>query len=386
MRELRTAPVRSGVVQEHGRPSAPDMPAEALHALLERRYVRDGVLVGPDSGVRLNHRVGRFVKSYLRALPWKDDLCYMQAQAYWILANWELWDRTRDPRHRALALAAGAGVLSRQRGDGAWEYPNPAWQGRIATAEGSWASIALAESHRRSGDPAFLEAALRWWRFLLDEIGFSAAPGGSAVNYFAGRATAAVPNNSAFTMRMLAELADASGDGTLLERCAPMLGFVAAAQLPTGELPYEVGAHARRHFQCTQYNAFQALDLSRYEQLTGDRAAAPVVAGLMGFLRDRVGPGGAIPYACGAARPQVSYHLAAVSAALAEGHRRGIDGCAAAAERALARLLALQDPDGAFPHSLGDHRILRDRRAYPRNLAMILHHLLSLTPAPANHA
>jgi hypothetical protein len=40
-------------------------------------------------------------------------------------------------------------------------------------------------------------------------------------------------------------------------------------------------------------------------------------------------------------------------------------------------LVARQREDGSFPHSRADYRILSDRRSYPRNLAMILVHLLA---------
>jgi hypothetical protein len=361
--------------------------ALALHRFLVERHLRGCVLIGPDSGVRLNYRLGRFVKSYARRLPWRDDLCYLQAQGYWTLANWRLWELAQGSAHRDLAEACARAIVDRQRPDGAWDYPNPEWRGRIATAEGSWAAIGLVETYRRTEDRRFLEAALRWHRFLEQRIGWTPAPGGQAVNYFAGRSGSAVPNNSALVLRLLAGLAAVTGDERFLERCEPMVSFLTAAQRASGELPYAVdtesGAAGVEHFQCFQYSAFQALDLARYEAMTGDLRAAPLVAGLARFLRRGVVRSGAIPYACGRPHPQVTYHLAAVSAALAEGARRGIDGCAAAEERVRARVLSLQSPAGGFPHSRNDYGVLADRRSYPRNLAMILLHLIGTEAAVA---
>jgi len=83
-----------------------------------------------------------------------------------------------------------------------------------------------------------------------------------------------------------------------------------------------------------------------------------------------------VPYACDRRHPSVNYHLAAVAAALAAGAARGTPGCEEIAVRVRSELLARQDDDGGFPHSRRDYGFLTDRRAYPRNLAMILLHLL----------
>ena len=48
------------------------------HSYLVAAHWRDGALVGPDSGVRINYRVGRFVKGYLDAVPWHDAYAYVQ--------------------------------------------------------------------------------------------------------------------------------------------------------------------------------------------------------------------------------------------------------------------------------------------------------------------
>ena len=333
-------------------------------------------------GIRLNYRVGRFVKSYASALPWRDDLYYQQTQAYWVLANWRLQDLTGDERFGRLACAATDGVLARQRPDGAWEYPNPEWRGRVATTEGTWAAVALLATGRRTGGEAYLEGALTWHRFLEEEIGYETVPGGLAFRYFADRQGASVPNNSADVLRLLAELADVTGEDRYLERAEGLLGFLAAVQRPDGELPYQVssdGSPVRLpHFQCPQYNAFECLDLLRFRELTGDRRADPLIAGMLGLLRNKVGEDGRVPYACHRQHPRVTYHLGAVAAALQEGVRWGEEACAEPAVRALPRLVALQRADGTFPHSRQDYGFLRDDRAYPRTLAMILFHLLVL--------
>jgi hypothetical protein len=260
--------------------------AERLHAFLLRRYWDGSGLVGPDMGIRLNYRVGRFVKSALRALPWKDDLYYLQAQAYWESANWSLYEATGERRYRDLALACAERMLAGQREDGGWDYPNPEWRSRTATTEGTWGAIGLLEAYRVTGDARFLLGARRWWHYLERETGFQAVLGGEAVNYFAGRVGAVVPNCSSLVLHFLAELV-ASGEPDAGERCAAIVTFLRAAQRPNGELPYSVTSPAREarlvHYQCFQYNAFEHLDLVRYHRLSGDGRVLPVVAGVLRF-------------------------------------------------------------------------------------------------------
>ena len=141
--------------------------AQRIHRFLTTQYVVDGALLGPDPGVRFNYRLWRFFKSYFPRIKWNDHLYYLQAQGYWILANWMLSKAHGDP-YEEIALAATDQVLQRQRDDGAWDQPNPEWKGRITTVEGDWASLGLLESYRRSGRTVYLEAVLRWHDFLAD--------------------------------------------------------------------------------------------------------------------------------------------------------------------------------------------------------------------------
>jgi hypothetical protein len=348
-----------------------------LHAYLAEHHWDGRVLVGPDPGVRLNWRLGRFAKSYLAGLPWRDDLVYLQAQGYWILGNWQLHGLTGDERYRRLALECADGVLARQRPDGCWEYPNPEWRGKIATVEGDWAAIGLLETHRRSGSAEALGGARSWHRFLQDRVGFQHGDGWTAINYFADDRQLLVPNNSVLTLRTLAELARATGDDAVLGPCGGMLAFLANVQEASGELPYRLGARERRHFLCYQYNAFQLLDLQRYHWTTGDEAALPILQGLARFLAGGVGSDGAAACACGSAEPEVVYYAAALAAALGAADALGLGPYRSAAERAYDWVLSHQRPDGGFAFfSRRNYRILADRRSYPRYLAMILHHLL----------
>lgn len=346
-----------------------------IHGYLAERNVVDGALIGPDPGVRFNYRFWRFFKSYFPVMNWKDGLYYLQGQGYWILANWML-SREGCDKYAMAALAASDQVLKRQRHDGAWDYPNPEWKGRVATVEGIWASLGLLASYRRSGEQKCLQAALRWHQFLECEIGYQAFDGKIAVNYFANTIDAPVPNNSALALRFLANMADATHDRTHLDRCDGLLNFIREAQLPSGEVPYVYGVPRQTHFQCFQYQAFLYLDLREYFQLTGDERAKEVLVGVLRFLKHGVSPEGVVYYQCGEMRRRVNYHTAAVAAALATGSEFGMPDCETVSEKALRHLLHQQREDGSIPHSRGEYRILCDNTAYPRYLAIIIQHLV----------
>jgi hypothetical protein len=351
-----------------------------LHQYLVAAHWNGRALTGPDPGVRFNYRIGRFIKSYLPSRGWNDDLCYLQGQGYWVLANWHLYARTKNQTYRDMAVRCSEDILTRQRTDGAWDYPNPEWRGRVAAVEGIWASLGLLETFRWTGDVLFLTQALRWHEFLVERIGFQQTGDELAINYFAGRSGARVPNNSTDALRFLAELADVTGDVAYLRPCAGLLTFVRRAQKATGELPYVVanaeGHTGRPHFQCYQYNAFQCLGLLRYHELTGDQASVPIVAGLLEFLRTGLADDGRAFYQCGNRYRAVTYHAAALGAAFARAGQLGIHGYDDLSDRAFSYVLRMQRSDGGCVYSRGDYRLLSDRRSYPRYLAMILLHLL----------
>ena len=356
--------------------------ARALHDYLARYHLREGALVGPDAGVRFNYRAGRLLKSYLRALPWHDDYYYLQAQGYWILGTWTLYDLTGAERYRDHAVAASRQVVAKQAADGSWPYPNPAWKGRIATAEGTWGCLGLVDTARRTGDPDALDAVRRWCRFMQTEIGFVDVDGSSAVRYFAGRGDELVPNNSALAARLAAELAllDDS-DGAWTEQSLRLARFVSRSQLPSGEVPYVApppgsSVGGRRHFQCYQYNAFQLLDLLRCYEVTGAAELKPFLGRLAAFVLSGLDDDGTVFYDCRRRRGRVHYHTAAVAAALTRASQHGfVDGWEAA-DMAYRSVLRAQRGDGSLPFSRADYGFLSDQRAYPRNLVMVLLHLL----------
>lgn len=354
--------------------------AVRLHNYIITNHWNEKVLIGPDPGFRINYRIGRFLKNYLSSLPWNDDRYYVQAQGYWILGNCCLFGRTGEERYRDIALHCAEYLLQQQREDGGWNYPSPEWKGRTATVEGVWGSLGLLEIYRQTANPLFLTGARRWHKFLVEKIGFQRNGNELIVNYLNDGERTRVPNNSALVLRFLAELYEVTGDKTYLQPCAGLLTFLQHAQRETGEFPYVIeertGVQDWVHFQCYQYNAFQCLDLIRYQELTKDMEVLPLITSVLRFLGGGLTEGGRALYACGNRYREVTYHTAVLAAAFTKATQLGIDGYYTLANRAYSYLLHLQRPSGSFPHSQRDYRILSDQRSYPRYLAMILYHLL----------
>jgi hypothetical protein len=355
--------------------------ADQLHRFMMAAHWNGGRVLGPDPGVRFNRRIGRFIKGYLPSFPWKDSYYYLQAQGYWVLANWGLLQQTGEERYRDIALCCSAQMIEHQRKDGAWDYPNPEWHGRVATAECTWGALGLLASYRHTKDEQFLSSALRWHEFLIHEVGFQQIGDELAINYFAKKPTARVPNNSAFVLRFLAELADLTGNRSYLQPCSGMVTFMQRAQKPNGEFPYMVegtvpGGKCWEHFQCYQYNAFECLDLMQYCELTGDATLRPMISNVLLYLDSGVAADGHVFIDCKKRFGHILYHTAVVSAAFAMAGRLGFNGFAARRDHTLAYVLSRQQGDGSFAFSNGDYGVLNDHRSYPRVLSMMLFHFM----------
>ena len=349
-----------------------------LHARLAADHLHGGRLAGDDQGVRWNIRVWRFWKSYLPMLAPRRRHFFLQGQGYWALANWTLFDLTGEERFRACAREATEAVAASQREDGAWAYPLRERKHLFATVEGDFGAVTLLEAHRRGlGDP-FLRSARAWHDFVEQRIGYQDHPGGLAVNYF-DRPRGMVPNNTAEWVWVLGRFATVTGDRRFLSRVQPLLGFLEAVQLPSGELPYEVGeryqARARIHYLCYQYNAFQCMKLAWFAEAHGDERARGLAVRLAGFLARGVTARGSVRASCHTRWPEVVYYADAVGMALHTVTRLGWADHRAPADRAFDWVLSRQRADGSFPFSRGDYVVLADHNRYPRYLATTLFHL-----------
>jgi hypothetical protein len=352
--------------------------ARRLHTHLESRHYRRGLLQGPDYGVRFNWRAWRFLKSASEFFPWRDDYVFLQTQGYWVLANWALYEATGEQRFQDLAMEATARTLELQDPQGFWTYPLPERRHLIATVEGNWAAIALLATYARTASSDLLQGVIRWYDFLVTRIGFQDHGPGKAVNYF-DRPRGKVPNNSVLTAWFFLRLWRAVDDDRFREHVDAMLNFVAGVQMSSGEIPYVVGSpyeNARPHYLCYQYNSFQFLELARASRLAPESAASDILAKLAPFLMHGVTPAGASAADCFHRKPEVDYYTAVLAAALREVTCLGLAADSELSDRCYARLLSRQKADGTFIFSEGDYGFLRDRRSYPRSLAMTLFHLL----------
>ena len=357
--------------------------ARRLHGHLAATHLEENLLIGPDPGVRFNLRFWRFLKSALPSVAWKDNYCFLQTQGYWCRANRKLFDLTGESRFRDLSLETGKAVLRMQQSEGTWTYPLPERRNLIATLEGNWAALTLLETYAQIGEQRYLQAALRWYEFLQQRIGFQKYRTGLAVNYF-DRPRGNVPNNSTNTLYFLYKLAKAAGEEKLREQAGGLIRFLAEVQLPTGELPYIVESpqEARRdHYLCCQYNAFQFLELAAVYRM-GEESLRKILEPLAAFLAGGVLPNGASRFNCFRPHPEVNYYTAVLGAALLEAQRLNLGHYAEPgqlnelSDNCYRRLLNRQLESGGFEYSEKDYGILRDRRSYPRYQAMILFHLL----------
>jgi len=372
--------------------------AERLHAHLLKRHYSHGLMHGPDAGVRFQLRVWRFLKAALDFVPWKDDYVFMQSQGYWILSNWMLHDVTGEPAYRALALESTEAALRLQQPGGFWLYPLPERKHLIATVEGNWGSIGLLATYAPEPRKEFLQAAIRWYDYLVGRIGFQAHTPGEAINYF-DKPRGKIPNNSVEAIWFFLRLAKATGDARFVGHVDAMLDFLASVQLPTGELPYIVEGpyeKGRIHYLCYQYNAFQFLKLAWADSLRPDPRIRRILSALAGFLAKGVTKSGASAASCSQNQPETDYFTAVLAAALREAHELSIADCRLPifdhrhqpssiilqseaqemSERCYTRILRRQRPDGSFAYTTGDYGLLRDGRSYPRPQVMTLFHLL----------
>jgi hypothetical protein len=352
--------------------------AERLHAHLLKRHYSRGLLHGPDAGIRFQLRLWRFVKSPFEFIPWQDDYCFMQSQGYWILSNWMLYEATGQPAYRALARDSTDATLQLQHAGGFWPYPLPERKHLIATVEGNWGTIGLLATYAREPREELLQAAVRWYDYLVGHIGFQAHTPGKAINYF-DKPRGKIPNNSVEAVWLFLRLWKATGDARFLGHVDGMLDFLVSAQLATGELPYIVEGRyekGRIHYLCYQYNAFQFLKLAWTASLHSDRRLQRILLGLSGFLAKGVTESGASAADCFRAKPETDYFTAVLAAALREA--KGLDAPQAEelSDHCFARLLQRQRPDGSFAYTTGDYGFLRDSRSYPRPQVMTLFHLL----------
>ncbi|MFW6116109.1 MAG: hypothetical protein ACOC6F_00140 [bacterium] len=345
-----------------------------LHQYLVDQHWDGQALVGPDPVGKINWRITRFVKSYSRWLPWKDNLAYMQGQGYWIRGNRSLFDLTGDSGYLELVARTARGIVDRQLSSGAWEHPPIRGRKRFVSAvESIWACLGLVSAYRRLGNVSYLDAALKGYEAIFSIIGLQRFRNSMGVNYYA-HTKHLVPNVTTMLLWLMAEMLELTGDEKLARHSEKLIRFLEYAQLDHAEFEYVYGL--RPHFQCYQYNSFQFLDLCACYVLTRNERLHGMLTGLAQFLSAGVSERGSCRYDCRRENPETNYWTAAIAAALRQAYKLGLGQYERLSEHAYDRLLSRQNQDGGFFFSDRNYGFLTDRQSYPRQQAMILDFLL----------
>lgn len=359
--------------------------AERLYHHLLRRHWTGQALVGPDPIGKVNWRITRFVRGYTRFLPWRDQHTFLQAQAYWIQANLNRYRLTGEDSCLTIVEQTADWILRGQNPEGGWNYTLPERRHLIGAPEGTWAGIGLLAAFRQLGNPQYLIAAQRWYDFQVNKMGFARYQDGLVPNFY-NRPGRPVPNVATMCLRFYCELQEASGDQGFLEHKTGLVRLLGHAQMTNGEMHYVLPE--RPHFQCFQYNSYQFLDLAEFYLHDPDERVRNIMQGIASFLATGVTPQCGCRFNCDKDYPEVNYWNAALASALRLADELQLGDYAALSQSLFRRLLSRQSSEGGFDFSTGDYRALRDRRSYPRTLAMILSHLgdtaLAIQETPAS--
>ena len=348
--------------------------ALALHNFLFKKHWTGEAMKGPMPIGKINWRITRFIKGYLSWLPWPDQYIYMQGQGYWIKDNLRLFELTGENHYKEVACKSAEYAIKTQHPEGYWKYP-PLYERRnfIGTVEGVWVSLGLIDAYQQVGDPAYLEAVLKWYDYQVNVIGFEEYKDGLCVNYYE-HSTHLVPNVTTMLLWLVAEIYKSTNDDRFLEYSDGMIRFLEYSQLDSGELQYVLPS--RPHFQCYQYNSFQFLDLAFYYDIVPDERLHQLVSKLAAFLATGLTDRNTCCYDCFKDTPEVNYWVSALGTALLKAHQLGLADYLDLSNRAFQGVLEYQNKNGSFGFSRKNYQILSDHRSYPQQLAMILNHLL----------
>jgi hypothetical protein len=345
-----------------------------LHGYLVHNHWNGHALVGPDPIGKINWRVSRFVKSYTRWLPWRDNFVYLQGQGYWARDNAFLFDLTGDHHYLELLEKSAQYIVRTQRPEGVWEHPPlRERRGFVSALETMWACLGLVAAYEKLENPVFLSTLTKGYEGLVNRIGFSRFGDNVSLNYYA-HSNSMVPNINTIYLWMAAAIYRITGERQYLEYVGKILHFLMSSQLESGELQYNYGV--RPHFQCYQYNSFQFLTLAEFYVLSENKMAERILARLAQFLSAGITTRGSCRYDCYRENPETNYWTAALGAALYRAQLLGLAKLKDLSDRAYRRLLSKQKPDGGFDFSNRNYRVLADRSSYPRYQAMIMDCLL----------
>lgn len=328
--------------------------------------------MGPTLGKRYYYYTIRLLRSYLPVLPREKEILY-QGLGYWIKSNWKLFDITKNPVYKKDALACSDFIVDSQSKEGNWPYPQRLIKCNINTNNGTWASLGLLESYKRTRNEKYLSSALEWYNLLTNVVGFQKYKDALSINY-AKPPIKKVPNNTSFNLWFFAELSNLTNDLQYMQYTRKMIRFLEYTQMKNGELMYHT---EKPHYLCFNYNSFEFLDLLEFYKLTNDNTVHSIMQRLIEFVSTGVNKNGSVRFNCFKKHPIIIYYSASVGCALLQATKMDFGDFMDLEREAYEYVLSSQKPDGGFPYSRKEYAILSDQTAYPFTNAYILYHLLT---------
>jgi hypothetical protein len=305
-----------------------------------------------------------------------------QTQAYWIRANLRIYEMLEEETFLTLAIRTGNALVLRQK-EGWWKSNLIGLSNRLDVIHNTLIANSLFDLYELTGDKRYIESVLAYDDVLNKRIGFTYLDDGSAfVKYFSGGKKEFVCNANTLVLSFLGRLTKIGYSRK--EVIEPLLKALSNSMLENGELPYD--ARFTLHYQCTQYNAFELIDLIEYQYYSSDNDAEKLIDKIARWLASRVTSEGHVWYQCNKMFPLITYHhtatLAALSAARSHVH---FNECVQKKISSLLKFcLERQMKNGLFEY--GIFRLsFHDRGAYLRPNCIILKNLADFVFFGSSH-
>ncbi len=287
---------------------------------------RSGFLVGPDvnlifiKGLQTPFQlVNRVIQNLI--IRGRGEFRYPkiwlgQTQAYWIRANLRLYEMLEEETFLTLAIRTGNALVLRQK-EGWWKSNLIGLSNRLDVIHNTLIANSLFDLYELTGDKRYMESVLTYDDVLNKRIGFTYLDDGSAfVRYFSGGKKEFVCNANTLVLSFLGRLTKVGYSRK--EVIKSLLKALSNSMLENGELPYD--ACFTLHYQCTQYNAFELMDLIEYQYYSSGNDAEKLIDKIARWLASRVTPEGYVWYQCNKMFPLITYHHTATLAALSAAH------------------------------------------------------------------
>jgi hypothetical protein len=362
-------------------------------------YYQDGLIRGPDPGLGLYLRGGRFLANHFFSGKVREKkYVFQQTQAYFIKSSLILYRITNDDEYKQRALEVGDKIVEMQNADGSWPYPIREWRDRTVTVDCNWAAMGLLDLYLETKNMKYLAATQKWIDFLITKVGYSKISEDEiGFRYFRPCSSGTLtPNVTTLSIALLARIYAIKQKGTYKDLISKGLNFIQCVIKPDGEIPYtilvdEKNLTLRRrifrrlsptdHYQCAQYHGFQLMDLCYAIEELGIEKIKDIVSRVSRFLQTFITEDGHVKVQCRNNSSIINYHTSVVGAALLKADEILSLGLYNMGRKAMDFVLKQQTKKGGFPFSQREYKVFSDTFEYPRANAFILYHLLMY----ANH-